>query len=471
MAAARIRALSPQALLERLSDPLRLLTGGARDLPDRQRTIRDTILWSYDLLYPDEQRLLGRLRVFVGGWTVDAAEAVVNYDDALAVDVLDGLTSLANKSLVLEREQDDGELRYSMLTTIREFTREHSEQQGDPQALLRAHAVFFLHRLDAIDSSAERLGTSVTVRYQVAEYANLHAAIQWGLEHDATLTARLVARLTHFWLVTGRLREGFTITSAALAADPAPNSTRCLLLQAAVDIAVNAGDIVAAVALAEDAVALARRLGDPWMLGQTLMPTGLAYFCAGAIERADELWTEALPLTRPYGDRITRGDILTGLSLVAMWRGDLDAALAFIDQAVALSQRAPTQIAGASELVTLAHVLMRRGEYERALAVHRELLMQPPGHADVRWRICAIEGIAAITAAAHPARAAHLFGAMRAMRDRAGFGLELAILDVSADVARVSAALPPETFAAAWERGQQMSLAEAKAVALEPFDG
>ena len=140
LAAARTRLLSPEAMLARLGHSLALLTGGRRDLPARQQTLRNAIAWSYDLLDPDEQRLFRRLGVFVGGFTLDAAEAVCTVEGDLAVEVLDGLESLVAKSLVKQEAGSVGAARFTLLETIREYALERLEESGEAEALRRRHA-------------------------------------------------------------------------------------------------------------------------------------------------------------------------------------------------------------------------------------------------------------------------------------------------------------------------------------------
>ena len=141
LVAARVRALSPAALSARLERRLPLLTGGAQDLPERQRTLRDTIAWSYDLLRPNEQALFRRLGVFAGGWTLEAAETVADLEEPF--DVLEGMTALLDASL-LQSEEQDAEPRYTMLETVREFAQERLEASGEESATRDRHAHYFL---------------------------------------------------------------------------------------------------------------------------------------------------------------------------------------------------------------------------------------------------------------------------------------------------------------------------------------
>jgi predicted ATPase len=180
LAAARARMLAPAALLARLDRRLPLLTGGARDLPTRQRTLRDTIAWSYDLLTAPERRLFRRLAVFVGGFTLDAVEAICNSDGDLEIDVLDGLASLVDKSLL--RELDGGaEPRFGMLETIREFGLELLDSSGEGPRVHAAHAKHFLALVEA--TGALLFATERERLRAAAERDNVQLALRWLVQH------------------------------------------------------------------------------------------------------------------------------------------------------------------------------------------------------------------------------------------------------------------------------------------------
>jgi non-specific serine/threonine protein kinase len=466
LAAARIRAMSPQMLVERLGDPLRVLTGGARDLPDRQRTMRDTIAWSFDLLTPDEQRLLCRLSVFVGGWTLDAAEAVVNADGTLDRDMLDGLMSLADKSLITQRGQDDGETRYAMLSTIREFARERLGQHSDPDALHRALAEYAVQRLDARDPSVHDVSMYDVVLYADQEYPNLHAAIRWALDHDVHLAARILSALYWFWILRGRLREGFDLTSEALSTYAPRDLLRARLLNTASFTAVSLGDHPTAIRLAEEAVAIARSLAHDGLLAQSLWQAGVAYLTHGDLDRALDRYQEGLLLSRSHGDRFAHMCCLMGVGRVAAYRGDFERAVNLLDEAVALGRSGPEPVVWGATLVVLAYVLVAREEEQRALELYREVIAQPVAFADIRFVVVSIEGVATILAATDPQHATMLMGAARAVRDRIALGLAPRLLNTEQRLADLRQTLDADAFAQAWERGQRLSLDEVKALAL-----
>ena len=211
LAAARVRLLTPQAMLKRLGQRLALLTGGARDLPSHQRTLRGAIDWSYELLDEDARRLLARLSVFAGGCTLEAAEAVC---DA----TLDGLEALIGENLLQQREQPwDGQPRFSLLETIREYAAERLEQLGEGQETRRRHAEYLVSWLEPRDD--ERLEGSLIGQYQQedAEQENARAALAWTLDAgEAELSLRLAAALRFYWFARFNLSEGRRWLDAAL---------------------------------------------------------------------------------------------------------------------------------------------------------------------------------------------------------------------------------------------------------------
>ena len=224
LAAARVRVLPPGQLLTRLDQRLKLLTGGNRDLPARQQTLRAAIEWSHDLLDPDEQALFARLAVFSGGCTFEAAEAVCGDAGDLALDVLDGLDSLTQKSLLRPEDGADGESRFTMLETIREYGLERLDATGDADTVRRAHADYFLTLAETAEPQLTSSDQVAWLNRLGAEHDNFRSALGWleqGDEVDTRL--RIVAALWRFWWMRGHSAEGRGWLDRALAnADAAP---------------------------------------------------------------------------------------------------------------------------------------------------------------------------------------------------------------------------------------------------------
>jgi predicted ATPase/class 3 adenylate cyclase len=210
LAAARIRLLSPEAMLARLGHGLALLTGGPRDLPARQQTLRGAIAWSYDLLDDAEQRLFRRLGVFVGGCTIESAEGIGDLDESLGLDVLDSISPLVAGSLVRQQEQPDGEPRFSMLETIREYALERLEESGEAPLVRRRHGEHFLALIEEAAPHLIRLEGATWMDRLQLEHDNLRAALGWGsaAPDTADLMARVAGPFWWFWWMSGHLTEG-----------------------------------------------------------------------------------------------------------------------------------------------------------------------------------------------------------------------------------------------------------------------
>jgi predicted ATPase len=209
LAAARIKLLPPQALLARLSQRLAVLTSGAQDVPERQQTLRETIDWSYDLLEEDEKRLFRRLSVFVGGCTIEAAEAVCNANRDLEEDVLDVVTRLVDKNLLRQAAESDGEPRLLMLETIREYGLERLKASGEAESLRWRHASFFLAMAEETELKLRSTEQSTWRRRLEAEHDNLRAVLRWTLERqEAEIGLRLAGALLIFWRYCNHPREG-----------------------------------------------------------------------------------------------------------------------------------------------------------------------------------------------------------------------------------------------------------------------
>jgi predicted ATPase len=471
LAAARTRLLSPVALVERLTDPLQFLSGGSRDLPERQQTIRKTIQWSHDLLSANEQRLLRRLSVFAGGWTLPSAEEVVNHDGTLGLDCFDGIASLVEKSLVTAREQPDGVMRCDMLAIVREFAGEQLTED-DSDALGRAHAAHFLSRLDAVDVYQHDVSMYAAIEIADQEFPNLRAAIDWGLKHDIELAASLIVRMHDVWLFRGRFREGQDVALAALSRMTEPTATRARLLTVLANF--DSGSLTGRAAV-EEAVGIARSLGDDRLLARILRQAGDLLIHRGEVTLARARYNEALALSRACGDGWTELNSLMGLGGVAFVGGAVDEGLQRFEGAVALARNGSEPVVWGFLLSALGDAYVFRGDHERAVALYREMITQPARYADVRYIVRSIEGIARIAAPTDPIGAATLFGAAQAARDRIAYNQSSVVVKMTADpnavIDAVRQTLGAEGHAEPWGRGQRMSLDDAIAYAMELTNG
>jgi predicted ATPase/Tfp pilus assembly protein PilF len=378
LAAARVRVLAPAQLLTRLDQRLKVLTGGQRDLPARQQTLRAAIEWSHDLLAPAEQALFARLAVFSGGCTFEAAEAVCDSagDLALDIDVLDGLDSLTLQSLLRMQDGTDGSPRFTMLETIREFGLERLEASGDADTLHRTHADFFL-------ALAEEAEPELTGPDQIAwldrldsEHDNLRAALGW-LERgdDRERQLRLAAALWRFWWMRGYLTEGRAWLDRALAdAVGLPLAIQARARGGAGILAESQGDYERATTLHEDALAAARQLGDQIAIATSLTDLGSIARFQGEYRRAAELHEQALSIWRELNDE--RGTIssLHELGWLALDRGDYPAAEALLTESLVLARRSGELAALGTVLEKLGMLSFYREEYEQAADLYQDSL-------------------------------------------------------------------------------------------------
>ncbi|MDP9367733.1 MAG: tetratricopeptide repeat protein, partial [Chloroflexota bacterium] len=365
LAAARVAHLPPAALLARLEQRLPLLTGGACDLPARQWTMRSTIAWSHDLLSPQEQALFRRLAVFVGGFTLEAAEAVAAGAGDLGIDAFDGVASLLDASLLREEDGPDGEPRYRMLETVREFGLEGLAASGDEVVTREAHAAYFL----ALAERVEPLLLGPEQRHWLdaldAEIDNLRAALAWLIEgaRNSASGLRLAGALRRFWLVRGHRTEGRRWLDRAFSLPGfVPPGVRAKALSAAGRLARRQGDFATATALFEEALVLVTGLGQSRHIASVVYNLGFIAFSVGDEERAALLYEESLALAREAGDTLSEAGTLDAMGELAASRGDLLRAQALLTEGLALHRRLGTVRDTAGSLVNLGTVTVDLGD-------------------------------------------------------------------------------------------------------------
>ena len=420
LAAARIKLLPPQALLARLGGAyygqmsLDLLARGARDLPVRQWTLRDTIAWSYNLLDPGEQRLFRQLSIFVGGGTVEAVEAVVGglkieaggsktrarrqgtfgsegIEDREALSpihyplatVLDGLASLVDKSLLRQEETLNGEPRLTLLETIRQYGLECLTASGELEAIRQQHAHFFLNFAETAGPKLRGPEQAVWLSRLEAEQANLRAALHWAVENGDTETAcQLAAALYWFWVRCSHLSEGRGWFEKALALTQTSERTpgRAKALFGAAGLAWLQGDHAAASALAEESVAIWRELGEKHGLAHALTVFGLAARHQSDYSLAQTLTEEGVAMFQEMGDRwgLAFSSFCLGLAISDM--GNFEWARTLFEESLAIFRVLGDRWGAALPLSSLGDVAYLQGDYsaarvrlEESLALFQEL--------------------------------------------------------------------------------------------------
>jgi len=383
LAAARVKVLSPASLLTRLASRLQLLTGGARDLPQRQQTLRAAMDWSYDLLSPAEQKLFRRLSVFVGGCNLEGVEAVCDTKGDLELDLLDGMGSMMDKSLVLQVPATGGEARFSMLETIREYAREKLEVSGEEAATKRAHAAYCL--VLAEEAPAEQTGTQSAgqMGHFVAEHGNFRAALEWLTDTgDAEWGLRLGAALFRFWETREYLTEGRTRLGKLLKLPraAAPTKFRARALFAAGVLAGAQGDYASADELVGESLEIARQLRDGQGVAVSLNALAVLAQDRGDIAAAHALFEESLAVWRELGDSKDVARALSNLANVSTMEGDHAHASSLYEECLAIFQGLGDRTGVAWSLNSQGDVARDRGDapaarelYGQGLAIFREL--------------------------------------------------------------------------------------------------
>jgi predicted ATPase/class 3 adenylate cyclase len=508
LAAARMAVLSPSALLSRLSARLAVLTGGTRDTDERHQTLQNTIEWSYDLLEPSDQLLFQRLAVFVDGCRVDATEAVCKSETG-DVTVLDGLQSLVDKSLVRNRPDSDGEPRFWMLETIREYASERLAKSGEAEMIARRHAEHLLELAERAEADLWAQQTDPWLPRLDPEEANFRAALVWAIaREEAEVAVRLAGSLYPFWEIRARQSEARGWLSRALALDGAvPPSFRAKALVAAGRATAWQGDLGAAIALLEEAAELSQQLGDLEGVGRCLGFIAHGLLFTGNAERAAAVLDEAVDLARKTGETHGIARAIYNSAFAAIEQRDFDRACELFEEAAQIGRSEGTKLHEAMCFVHLGYTFALAGDYERAAALldegvavftelgettwtqlafrYQGLLALLDGRIDEaepllrtslmkgreqapQWEVAYwIEDLAAVAAAKGEAlRAAKLWGATDALFEKLG----LAILEENRQVRErfredVPESPDSDSRAAAWAQGHAMPLEQAIAYA------
>jgi predicted ATPase/class 3 adenylate cyclase len=360
LAAARVRVLSPEQLLDRLSRRLDVLKGG-RGLDPRQQTLRATIEWSHDLLTEVEQWLFARLAVFRGGCTLESAEEVCDAD-------LDILQSLVDKSLVRFREGN----RFWMLETIHEYATERLEESTDANDLRRRHAQHFLALAEEAEPYMLRLDRGWLDRLE-GEADNLRAALDWlAALGETQLVLRLAGALMDYWGAKGHLAEGSRRLEDAIAADKSPTAARAKALNAASDMAVGQADSELARSHASEALALHRQLGNTWGAAGSLYLLGAAAADDQDYESARELWEESRQLFDELGDRYYTLLAMRMLAWAYDELGEADRAHTLKETVLKDARAAGFKHVQIHALESLAHAAAPEGDVEEATTLLKE---------------------------------------------------------------------------------------------------
>jgi len=471
LATARIGALAVEQVAHRLESSLDVLSGASRSAAPRQQTLRATLDWSHELLSETERTFFGRLSVFAGGWTLEAAETVCSGGGIEQVEVLDLLGGLVDKSLVVAKASMDGAVRYRMLEPIRQYATEKLEESDDTDEVKGRHATFFLALAEEAEPELAGPQQNVWVERLEGEHDNIREALSWVLERgEGELALRLGAALWRFWHVRGYLSEGIRWIERVLEEGESPVRVRAL--EGMGWLAQRQGAIERAEATYEEMLMLSRELGDKGNVATALNSLGtlavqqgdnerartllkenlevlqeleegsvatklkrfhvlnlLAYLALndeGDYARATTLLEESLALAREAGDTDRVGTTLSNLGHPALLQGDYERTKVLSEEALAFAHElggsgveyAPTA------LINLGLAALGLGEHERAMGSFEEALLMCQNMERKPQIIETLEGMASLAEAlGESTRAAHLWGAAEAAREVAGFPL------------------------------------------------
>jgi tetratricopeptide (TPR) repeat protein len=381
LAAARIKLLSPSAMLARLEKRLSLLTGGALDLPTRQQTLRSTVDWSYSLLNSAEQQFFRRLSVFSGGCTLEAAEAVCDAKGDLGLDALDGMASMVDKSLAQHVEQQESETRFFMLSTIREYALERLAESDDESVIRRAHAAYYL--VLAEEGAQDAVARPDWFDRFEAEHDNFRLALEHLINTgDAAWGLRLGAALFRFWETREHLSEGREFIRRLLTLKDATlfSKVRARLLFAGAVLAGEQGDYLSAHQLFENSLEISLDQGDSRGVAVALNALGVNARERGDLEQATLLFERCIAIWKDLGDSADTARALSNLASLMKLKGEHTRAISLFDECLEMFRKAGDEAGAAWTLNYLGDVSREKADFhaarsycEQSLAAFRQL--------------------------------------------------------------------------------------------------
>jgi predicted ATPase/class 3 adenylate cyclase len=466
LAASRVKLLSPAAILERLEHRLELLTGGPVDAPARQRTLREAIAWSYELLDTDEQAAFRRLSVFAGGWELDAAEAMAGSEEERGGDVLDVLGSLVDKSLVVRMPDRD---RFRMLETIREFGLRALDAARESDPIRDRHADWYLRLAQRAAPHLRGRDQKLWLDRLELEHDNLRAALAHAIGTGAaTIALRLISALWRFWHLHGHLGEGRRWAEDVVRLPSAAPRTadRFEGLTALGGVAYWQEDVPAFRAAYEESLELARELGDPTAEAEASYNLSFAPAMEGDLEGAVRLVEDARARFEELGIRRGVGDTLWFLAIVARLHGDLDGSRALSEEGLRIHGELGDRFGRTVGLYALARTALEQGDLETVRASLQEALTNDEMVGNRTGMGVIFDNLAArARLEENHLRALRLGGASEAIKEAAGGQAPHPLIDLPDPRDAARAVLGEAAVEAAWNEGRAMSLQQAIAYA------
>jgi predicted ATPase/class 3 adenylate cyclase len=460
LAAARTAVFSPEQLLEKVSARLDLLKG-ERDADPRQQTLRATIEWSYDLLSVEEQRLFGRLAVFAGGCTYEAAEQIAGADP-------DTLQSLLDKSLLRKRDSKSGP-RYWMLETIREYAMERLEESSEAEGLRRRHAQYFLDLAEEAEPYLRDDGEEWLARLET-EHDNMRTALDFvEASHDGQLDLRLTGALSRLWYLHSHLTEGRQRLEAALASDTRPTAARAKALSGASVMALQLGDSEAARRRAEEALELHRELGDPWGSAYSTMMLGNVISEAGDLAAARPFLEESMLAFGELGDEHYTGVATANVAWVVGDLGEKELERALLEENLERARALNNRRLESYSIDQLAMFARDEGRLQEASEMLRETLRinrELGDRLELAINLGRLANVLGLAGDAH--RAARLLASSEALTEHVGAKTPWWARERNEKtVTVIREQLTEAVFDEAWEDGSKLSLDQAVALALD----
>ena len=473
LAAARVRLFRPKEMLRRLDSSLVLLTGGARDLPARQRTLRDAIGWSYDLLDEPLRAFFRRVAAFAGGWTFDAADAVANPGPELGVDTLDALDALTDHSLVRVLELDADRTRFRMLQTIREFGLERAREHDELEPLMKRSAAFFLA---LAEDAAPRLTEGPdSSRVLELDHDNFRSALRWSIDGGHAETAlRLGTALWRYWMLRSHLAEGrkWLVEALALPSEDPTTAVRARALMALGSITYWQNDFAATGKHYAQALTIFRTLEDRPGMAEGLYNLGFIHLIERDSATARTFYEESRAIAQDLGDDRGVANTTWGLAMAALQERDLESARRLGEE----TQRRFAALNDWFGLGLARFVFLQAArfcsDYDEAYRLALEWLDDESLMDDVANVHSVLEGFASVESErGNHERALRLGGAAQAKQEEYGGGSPPPLVDVVDPRVVVGDALPPERVEELWNEGRAMSLDEAIAYARKGPEG
>jgi non-specific serine/threonine protein kinase len=471
LAAARTKVLSVQQIAARLDDRFRLLTGGTSALLPRHQTLRATMDWSFNLLAERERRLLRRLTVFAGGWTLEAAEFICAGHGLETAEILESLGRLVDDSLVLV-ESLHGVVRYRMLETVRQYGQDWLAEAGEADAARGRHRDWYLSYAEAASAKLRGAEEDAWRRRLGAEHDNLRAALEWSKERrdDPDAEVRLVRALEWFWYLSGHWNEGRARLEEAIERADAESPFLPRALFGAARLAYRQGERERARAVCGRGLALCRQREDGVELLPLLMLSGILAMADKDNQQATTFFTESLELARAHEDTWWASEALAFLGTVAGIKGDYDHAAAMCAESLALSKATGSTNAITFSLRNLGLLALRRGQPGEAAGYYRESLDRSKDAGTPGVVTECLEGLAwAASMRGDYKRAALLLAAVEKSFAALGggqFSLYFDQAEHAGYVQSTRASMEEKEFATAWNVGQAMGLDQAVEYAL-----